>query len=306
MEKFYPTQNELNIQAQLLADDIWHIHGEGAPLCPPVKVYPIPRGGVPTAYLVKSMMRKELNLVIVDNESEADIFIDDLIDSGGTLARYTEGNDKPFYALYDKRKENLGWIVFPWEETDEGSAEDIIIRQLQYIGEDPTREGLKGTPDRIIRMYDEIYRGYDKEKKPKETCFPNGKDGLSCDEMIIDTGYFFSTCEHHMVPFFGNYWFAYIPGSRIIGLSKVADWIDYKSAKLQIQERLVKEVLDEMQRILVNPVGLALVMEGRHLCKEMRDVKKYKGAMITSDLRGAFKDKPETRAEFMRFVKTGQ
>jgi GTP cyclohydrolase I len=180
--------------------------------------------------------------------------------------------------------------------------EKIVRDYLLAIGEDPDREGLVGTPDRIVRMWGEIYRGYDPSKKPKETCFFNGEDGLRYDEMIIDTGYFFSQCEHHMVPFFGQYWFAYIPGSTIIGLSKVADWIDYKAAKLQIQERLVKEVLDELQRITVDPVGIGLVMKGRHLCKEMRDVKKYNSAMITTDLRGVLREDPRARAEFMRFV----
>ena len=180
--------------------------------------------------------------------------------------------------------------------------EQLVYGILKAIGEDPNREGLKGTPDRVTRMWKEIFRGYDPDAAPKKTCFPNGKDGILYDEMIIDTGYFHSHCEHHMVPFFGQYWFAYIPGSKIIGLSKVADWIDYHAAKLQIQERLVKDILDELQKMLVDPVGIGLVMKGRHMCKEMRDVKKFDSAMVTNDLRGVFRNKPEVRAEFLRFV----
>jgi GTP cyclohydrolase I len=119
--------------------------------------------------------------------------------------------------------------------------------------------------------------------------------------MIVDTGYYYSQCEHHMVPFFGNYYFAYIPGKKILGLSKVARIVDYYSAKLQIQERLVKEIVDEIEK-QIQPKGIALVMKGRHLCKEMRGVKKVNGEMITSDIRGVFKTEAETRQEFMNFI----
>ena len=179
--------------------------------------------------------------------------------------------------------------------------EVIIIALLEAIGENPSRAGLNGTPERVVRMWKEIFRGYDEKQKPKITIFDNGKDNIFYDNMVIDTGDFYSHCEHHMVPFFGKYWFAYIPNKKILGISKVARIIDFHSAKLQIQERLVKDVLDELEKAL-QPKGIALVMEGEHLCKTMRGAKK-KGKMITSDLRGAFKNNIETRAEFMRFVK---
>jgi GTP cyclohydrolase I len=180
-------------------------------------------------------------------------------------------------------------------------AEENVAALLKYIGENPEREGLKDTPKRIVKMWKEIYRGYDIEQKPKITIFDNGSDGLTYDEMVIDTGDFYSQCEHHNVPFFGKYWFAYIPDKTVLGISKVARIVDFYSAKMQIQERLVKEILDEIERV-VQPKGIALVMEGEHLCKTMRGVKK-KGKMITSDLRGVFiKDKNEARQEFMSFV----
>jgi len=180
-------------------------------------------------------------------------------------------------------------------------SEDLIRKQFEFIGENSEREGIKDTPKRVIKMWKEMFCGYNLELKPKITIFDNGHDGLMYDEMIIDSGDFYSQCEHHMVPFFGQYWFAYIPNKRILGLSKVARIIDFYSAKLQIQERLVKEILDEIEKN-VKPLGIALVMKGRHLCKEMRGVKK-KGYMTTIDLRGAFKQNPETRAEFMRLIK---
>jgi len=176
------------------------------------------------------------------------------------------------------------------------------IKEILYmIGENPERTGLLDTPERVTKMWKEIFRGYDESQKPKITWFPNGQDGLTYDQMVIDQGYFYSQCEHHMIPFFGSYYFAYIPDKRVVGLSKVARVIDYYSAKLQVQERLVKEVLDALESELV-PAGIALVMKGRHLCKEMRGVKKHAGEMITSDIRGAFRKNLAAREEFIRFI----
>jgi GTP cyclohydrolase I len=179
---------------------------------------------------------------------------------------------------------------------------DIVKLMLHAIGEDPFREGLKDTPERVVKMWKETYRGYDKEQKPKITVFPNNGDGINYDQMITDSGYFFSYCEHHMVPFFGTYYFGYIPGEKVLGLSKVARVVDYHSAKLQVQERLVKDIVDELESVL-KPQAIGLVLKARHLCKEMRGVKKINGEMTTSDLRGKFRDEPETRAEFLNLMK---
>lgn len=179
---------------------------------------------------------------------------------------------------------------------------EIVKAMIEVIGDNSDRPGLQDTPYRVVRMWKEMYYGYDSSKAPKITVFPNNEDGMSYDQMIIDTGYFYSSCEHHMVPFFGTYTFAYVPDQKIIGLSKVARVVDYCSAKLQVQERLTKEIADMIASPL-NPLGIAVVLKGRHLCKEMRGVKKVNGEMITSDLRGVFRDKLEAREEFMRFIK---
>lgn len=193
--------------------------------------------------------------------------------------------------------------------------EDLIRRILYQIGEDPEREGLVGTPERVVRMWSEIYRGYDKSQRPKVSVFQNGSDGLVYDQMITDSGSFYSHCEHHMVPFFGQYYFAYVPhpDGLIIGLSKVARLVDYHAAKLQIQERLVNDIVEDIWdslsykitddgiATLVEPLGMALVMKGEHLCKSMRGVKK-KGVMTTSVLKGVF-EKSEVRQEFMSLIK---
>jgi len=182
-----------------------------------------------------------------------------------------------------------------------------IVKILEFIGEDPNRDGLKDTPKRVEKMYKEIFRGYDPEQKPVISVFKNGSDGLIYDQMIIDTGDFYSYCEHHMVPFFGQYWFGYIPDAKgnIIGLSKVARIVDYHSARLQIQERLVHDIVEdlwnELSKDAVRPIGMGLIMKGEHLCKTMRGVKK-KGQMTTTKLKGAFLDNMAVKQEFLNSI----
>lgn len=186
-------------------------------------------------------------------------------------------------------------------------GERIVTKMLEFIGEDTNREGLTGTPDRVVRMWEEMFRGYNKENKPKITTFTNGNDGIIYDQMITDSGDFYSQCEHHMVPFFGKYWFAYIPNEKgkLLGLSKVARVVDFYSAKLQIQERLVNDIITELWEALsqegVEPKAMGVVMEAEHLCKTMRGVKK-KGKMRTVCLLGEFKTGTDARTEFLRYV----
>lgn len=185
--------------------------------------------------------------------------------------------------------------------------ETLIKALLEAIGEDSEREGLKGTPDRVARMFSEIYRGYDPAQKPKITTFQNGVDGTVYDSMVIDEGTFYSMCEHHMMPFFGKYWFAYIPNpkGKILGISKIGRVVDYCSARLQIQERLGRNIVDMLTEALGEenpPLGVAIIMEGEHLCKTMRGVKK-KGVMRSSYFVGAFKDDVQLRQQFENAIK---
>jgi len=188
---------------------------------------------------------------------------------------------------------------------------DSIREILSYIGEDTTRPGLIQTPKRVVKMWGEMFRGYDQSQRPNVSIFENGSDGLTYDQMIIDNGDFYSHCEHHMVPFFGQYWFGYIPDPEgmIVGLSKVARVVDYHAAKLQIQERLVHDVVEHLWTELTTqgvprPLGMGLVMRGEHLCKTMRGVKK-KGKMTTTKLKGAFLDNPAVRNEFLNSINNG-
>ena len=192
------------------------------------------------------------------------------------------------------------------EKKKQSSYEGLIRKALRYIGEDPDRPGLVGTPDRIIRMWREIFRGYDPAQHPKITTFDNGMDGLYYDNIITDCGNFYSMCEHHAMPFFGKYVFAYIPNpkGKIIGLSKIARVVDYHAAKLQIQERLVSDIINDIKAALGQenpPLGVALIMQGEHLCKTMRGVKKQ-GMMSTSVMEGCFREQGETRMEFLNLA----
>ena len=173
---------------------------------------------------------------------------------------------------------------------------------LTYIGEDPDREGLKNTPDRICRMYNEIFRGYDTSRKPRITTF---KNSAHSEEMVFDCGDYYSMCEHHILPFYGRYYFAYIPSAegRILGISKVARLVGYCAARLQLQERLCREIIDMISGAIDGTAhGFAIMLRGRHMCKSMRGARN-KGEMTTVYFTGDFRKKTQLRNEFYNLVK---
>ena len=180
-------------------------------------------------------------------------------------------------------------------------AESALRTLIRFMGEDPDREGLKGTPDRIVRMWQEIFRGYDPKQKPKITTFAN-EDGMT--DIVFDAGDYYSMCEHHILPFFGKYYFAYIPApdGRILGISKVARVVGYCAARLQLQERLAADIVAMLTDALDGKVlGMALVMKGKHLCKTMRGVRND-GNMTVAHLEGLFKTDKECRDEFYKLI----
>lgn len=173
-------------------------------------------------------------------------------------------------------------------------VEQLWKKLLNEIGDDGERDGLLLTPARVARMYEEVFRGYEDEP-PKITVFNNRRPG----GLIIDKGYFFSMCEHHVIPFFGDYYFGYIPNELIMGASKIARTVDYYCAKLQIAENLCREIADRIEQE-VQPHGLILLMSGRHLCKEMRGVKKYNSSFEVIEARGVLlKNHDGCKDEFM-------
>lgn len=184
------------------------------------------------------------------------------------------------------------------------NTEDIeraIRTILVAIGENPDREGLVDTPKRIAKMYAEIYRGYDPAQKPNITTFEND---MQSTDIVFDSGDYYSVCEHHMMPFFGKYYFAYIPrkDGRILGISKVARVVGYCAARLQLQERLARDIVKMLTEALDGKVeGMAIVMKGTHLCKTMRGVRNN-GKMTVAHLSGVFQTDRDARAEFYKLI----
>lgn len=183
----------------------------------------------------------------------------------------------------------------------EAEAKQAIRTLIEYVGEDPDREGLVGTPDRIVRMWREIFRGYDPEQRPRITTFAN-EDGIT--DLIFDSGDYYSMCEHHVLPFFGKYYFGYIPvaDGRILGISKVARVVGYCAARMQLQERLARNVVDMLSDALDGKaLGFAIVMRGQHLCKSMRGVRNA-GRMTVAHITGIFNENTHLREEFYHLI----
>lgn len=174
-----------------------------------------------------------------------------------------------------------------------------IIRQLiESLGEDISREGLADTPKRVDKAYDDLFSGYGKKPEDMVTVF----DDENYDEMIVVKNIeFYSTCEHHMLPFFGKAHVAYIPNGKILGLSKMPRLVEIFSRRLQNQERITTQVADALQEIL-NPKGVAVVLEAKHFCMMARGVEKQMSEVVTSALKGLFKKDASTRAEFLRLI----
>ena len=181
--------------------------------------------------------------------------------------------------------------------------ESIILDLLKEIGEDPEREGLQKTPHRVAKSWTTFAKGY---KQTPEEVVGDAIFNEQCDEVIavkdID---FFSLCEHHLLPFKGVAHVGYLPEKKIIGLSKIPRIVDIYARRLQVQERLTQQVADALQDVL-NPKGVAVVIEAEHLCMQMRGVEKKASFMITSAVRGAFRENNKTREEFLSIIGKGR
>jgi len=255
---------------------------------PNANFWGVPRGGQVVAGIIGNA---------VDNIQDCDVIVDDLIDSGSTKERYKTFN-KPFEVLIDKKKEFKDeWIVFPWEIKEEGeeTVEDNVKRLLQYFGEDVNREGLRDTPKRYVKFFKEFLN------PPKWNCTTFKGEGY--DEMIVQTNIpFHSLCEHHIAPFFGEGHIAYIPNERIVGLSKLARTLETYSRRLQNQERITTQVAEFLWKEL-QPKGVAVVLTAKHMCMEMRGVKKHDTNTTTSKMMGSFKEDYKARTEFLNLIK---
>ncbi|MBO5307090.1 MAG: GTP cyclohydrolase I FolE [Lentisphaeria bacterium] len=180
------------------------------------------------------------------------------------------------------------------------SIEKDVLHILQAMGEDPTREGLVDTPKRVAKSYEFLTRGY--RQNLEEVVNGALFEAESDDMVIVRDIEFFSLCEHHMLPFFGRCHVGYIPNKKIIGVSKVARIVDLFARRLQVQERLTKQISEALMEIL-DAEGVGVVMEARHLCMQMRGVEKQHSEMTTSAMLGSFRRELATRNEFTRLIR---
>jgi len=188
------------------------------------------------------------------------------------------------------------------EDIDSDYIVNAVGGILKAIGEDPEREGLRKTPDRVAKAYDELLSGYrtDPIDLLNEAIFE-----VSYDEMVIVRDIeFYSMCEHHMLPFLGRAHVAYLPKGKVIGLSKIPRIVDMFARRLQVQERMTRQIADLVDELL-HPKGVAVVVEGLHLCSVMRGVKKHDARMTTSSMSGAFRNNLPTRQEFLDNISRG-
>jgi GTP cyclohydrolase I len=184
--------------------------------------------------------------------------------------------------------------------TENGAIARLVAQLLKELGEDACREGLERTPERVENALRYLTSGY--QMRVDEIL----NDALfveEYDEMVVVKDIdFFSLCEHHLIPFFGKCHVAYVPYKRIVGLSKIPRLVEMYSRRLQVQERLTTQIATTLNDVL-RPRGVAVVMEGVHLCMVMRGVEKQNSKAVTSAMLGSFRDRPETRAEFMELIK---
>lgn len=260
----------------------------------PWTVYGVPRGGVIVAGLLEGLYASEFR--VVTNATEAQIIVDDIVDSGATMKRFRDSGHKEFYPLVYKEEEQpgTGWVVFPWEtESKEADVADHILRILQHYQIDG-QLGTKQTPARVARFLDEQFT----MKQFDMTVFP----AKGYDEMIISRDIpFYTLCEHHLLPFFGDCSIGYIPKDKILGISKLPRLVGHLSKGAHTQEYLTDIIAEHLNKA-VDPLGVAVTMTGRHLCQEMRGVK-AQAPIVTTALRGKFMEDGRARAEFFDSLK---
>jgi GTP cyclohydrolase I len=179
---------------------------------------------------------------------------------------------------------------------------EAVKHILRAVGEDPAREGLAQTPDRVARMYDELLEGYITDP---DTLLNGALFDVEYDQMVVVKDIdFYSMCEHHLIPFFGNAHVGYLPNDKVIGLSKIPRMVEMFARRLQVQERMTHQIASFLGE-MVNPRGVAVVIEATHLCAAMRGVKKHHSRMVTSAMIGEFRNNISTRDEFMAHTRLG-
>ena len=269
-------------------------------------VHPVPRAG----YKVMEMLEKYTGktYLMTTDPNNADVIVDDIIDSGATFICYKHLGI-PFYALVSKNEKYDEHAAIPFDpntwavifKDEQQGVTENIKRILQFIGENPEREGLRDTPARVERSFAKLYGGY--KEKPEDVLKTTFIEG-ACDEMVMLRDIeFYSTCEHHMLPFSGKIHIAYVPNKKVVGISKLARLVEVFARRLQIQERLVTQIADALVENL-GAKGVMVVCEAQHFCMTARGVEKQDSIMVTSAIRGVFKN-PAPRQEFLSLIGRG-
>ena len=267
-------------------------------------IYGVPRGGVFVAMELSLLLK----LPLKDEPDFGTLLVDDIVDSGRTLAEYMKGYPElDFASLHFKKHSKIiptyygqeidDWIQYPWEK-EVGGIESNIVRLLEYIGENPNREGLKETPDRVARAYKEWFGGYKKNPDDIMKVFTSENDDQIVVVKNID---FYSHCEHHMAPFYGQVHIGYLPNGKVLGVSKFARLVEIFARRLQIQERMTDQIARSIDTYL-KPQGVGVVIEGIHLCMRSRGVEKQNSIMTTSAMLGAFREREGVRQEFLKLI----
>jgi GTP cyclohydrolase I len=187
-------------------------------------------------------------------------------------------------------------------DIDEAAIQQAVRQMLVAFGENPDREGLLRTPERVARMYHELLAGY---RQDPLALINDAVFDVAYDEMVLVRDIeFYSLCEHHMLPFIGRAHVAYLPRGRVLGLSKIPRVVDLFARRIQVQERMTRQIAEFIQELL-QPLGVGVVVEGLHLCATMRGVKKHEARMTTSAMLGYFRKNPATRQEFLENISRG-
>jgi GTP cyclohydrolase I len=313
--KRYLTPIDVSVLAGELASKI--IDATSLLNIPVLSLYGVPRGGVPAMWAVQCKLNElGAKTTVVNSPDLADVIIDDIADSGKTINKFLEGitifsrpkllatlitSDVELVDVAGGVNEKKEWIVFPWEENNIGSAEDIPLRMLQYIGEDVKRSGLLETPKRVVKAWDEWFSGYKTDVTGLFKTFEDGAENV--DAMVILTNIpVFSHCEHHLAPFHGVAHVGYIPNGAIVGLSKIARVVDAFSRRLQVQERLTNQIADAIE-VNLRPLGVGVVVKAQHTCMSTRGACVTGVDTITSAMRGVLQHEASARAEFFSLIK---
>jgi GTP cyclohydrolase IA len=265
-------------------------------------------------------------LLMVDDIHHAEVIFDDILDSGQTIRSLVDQYSKEIdfkqvtlvvvFSKYDFRRDPKGlekefkdilfveaipkdtWIDFWFEGGHEHDSTKTVTRVIEQIGEDPNREGLLDTPKRVVKSWKEIFAGYNTKVEDLLTTFDS--DGY--DQIVLLKNIeLYSMCEHHMLPFVGKAHVAYLPKKKIIGISKLARLVDMFARRLQIQERIGEEVTQALMEHL-DPLGAACIIEADHYCMRMRGVNKQMSNMVTSSVRGVFREDSGAKSELMALI----